>query len=116
MTGHAAGAAHRSRIAAARTPGCFNLVAFLAIIAVTIVLVIGIKESANFNTAIVIVKVAIVLMFIGVAGLLRFCSHPAIFWPNWHPFIPPNTGNVRAVRLVGNCARGGGNFLRLYRI
>ena len=40
--------------------GLFNLVAFLAIIAVTIILVIGIKESANFNSGIVIVKLAIV--------------------------------------------------------
>src|SRR5689334_20051904 len=34
------------------TTTVFNLVAFLAIIAVTIILIIGIKESANFNTAI----------------------------------------------------------------
>jgi basic amino acid/polyamine antiporter, APA family len=35
----------------------FDLVAFLAIIAVTTVLVIGIRESANLNSAIVLVKV-----------------------------------------------------------
>ena len=40
--------------------GLFNLVAFLAIIAVTALLVIGIKESANFNSAVVIIKVTIV--------------------------------------------------------
>src|SRR5271169_4260228 len=33
----------------------FNLIAFLAILAVTTILIIGIKESANFNTAIVFV-------------------------------------------------------------
>ena len=69
--------------------GLFNLVAFLAIIAVTIILVIGIKESANFNSAIVIVKVAIVLMFIGIAGQYAL-QHPDIVRANWHPFIPPN--------------------------
>ena len=36
--------------------GVFNLVAFFAILIVTAVLVIGIKESANLNSAIVIVK------------------------------------------------------------
>ena len=47
--------------------GSFNLVAFLAIAVVTFILVVGIKESANFNSAIVIVKVAIVLVFIAIA-------------------------------------------------
>ena len=69
--------------------GLFNLVAFLAIIAVTTILVIGIKESANFNSGIVIVKVAIVLMFIGIAGQYAF-QHPSTLAQNWHPFIPPN--------------------------
>src|SRR5436190_15005939 len=41
----------------------FNLVAFLGILLVTTVLVIGIKESANFNSAIVFVKLAAVLIF-----------------------------------------------------
>jgi APA family basic amino acid/polyamine antiporter len=69
----------------------FNLVAFLAICVVTTVLVIGIKESANLNTAIVIVKVSIVLLFIVIAtGYVL--KHPAIAAANWHPFIPPNTG------------------------
>jgi APA family basic amino acid/polyamine antiporter len=48
-------------------------------------LVIGIKESANFNNIIVLVKVAVVLLFIVGA------AH-AIVTANWHPFIPPNTG------------------------
>lgn len=69
--------------------GLFNLVAFLAIIAVTIILVIGIKESANFNSGIVIVKLAIVLMFIGIAGQFAL-KHPQLVAANWHPFIPPN--------------------------
>ncbi len=69
--------------------GLFNLVAFLAIIGVTVILVIGIKESANFNSGIVIIKVAIVLMFIGIAGQYAL-RHPALVAANWHPFIPPN--------------------------
>ena len=69
----------------------FNVVAFLAILAVSTILVIGIKESANFNTAIVIVKVCIVVMFIGIASVYAFAHWDQVL-RNWHPFIPPNTG------------------------
>ena len=75
----------------AHAHGSFNLVAFLAIVAVTIILVVGIQESANFNSAIVIVKVAIVLTFIAIAGVFLM-KNPEIATRNWHPFIPPNTG------------------------
>jgi basic amino acid/polyamine antiporter, APA family len=71
--------------------GVFNVVAFLGIAAATFILIVGIKESANFNSAVVILKVAIVLVFIGVAGMYVF-RHPALAAANWHPFIPPNTG------------------------
>jgi APA family basic amino acid/polyamine antiporter len=63
----------------------FNLPAVLITIAVTILIVIGIKESANVNTAIVIVKVAVVLtVILGGAAYINTA--------NWHPFIPENTG------------------------
>src|SRR5438128_5409169 len=65
--------------------GTFNLVAFLASCLVTFVLVIGIKESANLNSAIVMVKVAIVLAFIGIAGMF-LAKHPEVAVRNWHPF------------------------------
>lgn len=71
--------------------GWFNLVAFLIICVVTAVLVIGIKESANLNTAIVIVKVSIVLLFIVIAAAYVI-KHPALASANWHPFIPANRG------------------------
>jgi APA family basic amino acid/polyamine antiporter len=70
----------------------FNLIAFLAIMAVTVILIIGIKESANFNTGIVFVKLAAVLTFIAVA-LPFVLKHPAIAHENWRVFIPPNTGS-----------------------
>jgi APA family basic amino acid/polyamine antiporter len=62
----------------------FNLPAVIIIGLVTTLLVIGIKESANFNNIIVFVKVAVVLLFI------IFAAH-AINPDNWHPFIPPQT-------------------------
>ncbi|MGB8768659.1 MAG: amino acid permease [Candidatus Korobacteraceae bacterium] len=71
--------------------GVFDLVAFLIIGVITLILVIGIKESANFNSGIVIVKVTIVLIFIAIAGAFAL-KHPALAAANWHPFIPPNQG------------------------
>ena len=69
----------------------FNLIAFLAILAITTILIIGIKESANFNTAIVFVKLAAVLTFIAVAAPFVF-KHPQIAHANWGVFLPQNTG------------------------
>ena len=65
----------------------FNLPAVLVTIAVTVLLVIGIQESANVNSVIVIIKVFVVLAVI-VAGV-RFVN-PS----NWHPFIPENQGSL----------------------
>ena len=63
----------------------FNLPAVIIIGIVTLLLVIGIKESANANNVIVIIKVAVVLLFIVGAA---HAVNPA----NWHPFMPPSTG------------------------
>jgi len=46
----------------------FNLPAFIIALVITCVLAVGIKESANFNAAIVVVKVAVVL-FVIMLGL-----------------------------------------------
>src|SRR5262245_33278692 len=69
----------------------FNLIAFLAIAIVTTILIVGIKESANFNTAIVFVKLAAVLTFIAVA-LPFVLGNPTLAHENWKVFIPANTG------------------------
>src|ERR1039458_9181731 len=72
--------------------GLFNLVAILAIVLITTVLVIVIKESANLNTAIVIVKLAIVAIFIALGGYFLIL-HPSLAMHNRHPFIPPSDGH-----------------------
>src|SRR5208337_1409296 len=71
----------------------FNLLALLAIAAVTTILVIGIQESANFNTAIVFVKLFAVVTFIAVAGAFVL-KHPAEASANWHPFLPNGLAGV----------------------
>ena len=71
--------------------GVFNLFGFLAIVIATLILVIGIRESANFNTAIVYIKVCVLLVFVAIGGHFLL-THPELMKANWHPFIPPNTG------------------------
>jgi amino acid transporter len=69
----------------ASTGNVVNLPAVLVVLAVTVILVVGIKESARFNAVIVFVKVAVVLMFIAFASSF-------VNTQNWEPFIPPNQG------------------------
>jgi APA family basic amino acid/polyamine antiporter len=71
--------------------GVFNLVAFIGIVLVTAVLVRGIKESANLNSAIVIVKLAIVGIFL-VIGVWYILQHRELAHANWTPFIPKSEG------------------------
>ena len=72
--------------------GVFNLVAAVAIALVTILLVIGIKESARFNNIIVVIKLAVVIMFILAGGYFLF-RNPDRVAENWSPFIPPREGD-----------------------
>jgi len=62
-----------------------NLPALFGIAMMTLLLVLGVKESASVNNVIVVIKVSVVLLFIAV-GI--FYVNPA----NWHPFIPEPTG------------------------
>jgi basic amino acid/polyamine antiporter, APA family len=63
----------------------FNLPAFLIALVITTILVIGIKESATFNTLIVIVKVSVVLFILALGA--RFV-HPGNWGNDWHSFAP----------------------------
>jgi len=67
------------------TGSIVNFPAIFIVTIITSILVLGIKESAKLNNIIVIVKVAVILLFIAF-GL----SH--IEASNWVPFIPANTG------------------------
>jgi len=65
--------------------GIVNLPAMFIVAAITVLLIGGIKESAKFNNVMVIIKVFVILLFIGIGF---FFVNKA----NWHPFIPENTG------------------------
>ncbi len=71
----------------ARTGAVLNVPAMLIVAIITVLLVIGIKESATFNNIIVAIKLTVILTFIAV-GVAYI--NPA----NWHPFIPPASGGA----------------------
>ena len=64
-----------------------NLPAFLSVAVITVILVIGVRESANANNAMVLLKIGIILFFIAVGAFLLKPSNwtdPALggFAPN----------------------------------
>src|SRR3989475_6917284 len=63
------------------TGSVINLPALVVVAAVTVVLVVGIRESASFNATMVMIKVAAVLFVIGVGAFYGDTT-------NWHPFAP----------------------------
>jgi len=71
----------------------FNLPAFLIALIVTTVLAIGIKESAKFNTTIVVIKVSVVLFVLGLGA--KFI-HPSNWGSDWHSFAPYGLGGIGA--------------------
>jgi len=67
------------------TGAVLNVPAMCIVAVITVLLVIGIKESATFNNVIVAVKLSVILAFIAV-GVCYINS------ANWHPFIPAALG------------------------
>jgi APA family basic amino acid/polyamine antiporter len=71
----------------------FNLPAFLICIALSLLLVLGVSESAKVNNVIVAIKVSVLTAFIVVGGLIVLSNLPDLIATNWTPFIPENTGD-----------------------
>src|SRR6186713_3119969 len=86
--------------------GFLNIPAMALVAILTVLLVVGIQESARFNNAVVIVKIAIVLLVIGF-GFMYVNS------ANWHPFIPANTGTFGSYGWSG-ILRGAGVIFFAY--
>jgi APA family basic amino acid/polyamine antiporter len=83
-----------------RSGAILNVPAALIVAAIATVCYIGTQQSARFNSVIVTVKVAVILMFIFLGlGYIQ----PA----NWHPFIPPNTGHFGVYGWSGVLAGSG---------
>ncbi len=74
-------------------PIIFNFLAFGIVALITVVLVWGIRESANFNAGMVAIKVLVLIFFVGTA--LYFVP-PSKLAANWHPFQPQGWGGTFA--------------------
>ena len=74
--------------------GTLNVVAAVGIALVSLLLVVGVSESANVNNVIVVIKIIVLLTFIAVG--IQYIN-PA----NWHPFIPEPTGEPGAFGVNG---------------
>ena len=69
------------------TGAYFNVPAFLVVMILTVLLVRGVRESAETNNIMVMVKLGAILTFLVVGGML---VRPA----NWHPFAPSGFAGV----------------------
>jgi basic amino acid/polyamine antiporter, APA family len=69
------------------TGSYFNIPAFLIIFILTVLLVRGIRESAEANNIMVAIKIGAILVFLVVGGAL---VNPA----NWKPFAPAGFGGI----------------------
>jgi APA family basic amino acid/polyamine antiporter len=71
----------------------WNMPAFVIALVITAILAIGIKESARFNSTIVVIKVSVVLFVIGLG--FRYVS--ASNWGGeWHTFAPMGFSGIGA--------------------
>ncbi|HVT16613.1 MAG TPA: amino acid permease [Thermoanaerobaculia bacterium] len=83
------------------TGSVINLPAVLIVGCLLVVLIRGIRESARFNTAMVVVKLATLLFIVGVGA---FYVDPK----NWHPFAPYGLAGVSFFGKIWGHADAGG--------
>jgi basic amino acid/polyamine antiporter, APA family len=70
-----------------------NLPAFIIALIITAILVVGIKESARFNTGIVVIKVSVVLFVIALGARYINTSN---WGTDWHSFAPNGIAGIGA--------------------
>jgi APA family basic amino acid/polyamine antiporter len=88
---------HAPHIPLLDIPIVFTLLALGIVALITIVLVWGIKESAEFNAVMVGVKIVVLLFFI---SFLIYVVSPKNMAQNWHPFQPNGWGGTFAGAAV----------------
>ncbi|MDM0043151.1 amino acid permease [Variovorax dokdonensis] len=72
----------------------FNVPAAAIVLLITMMLVLGTKESARLNNLMVVIKLVVVLAFIGFGiGMVNL--------DNWVPFVPENTGTFGEFGVSG---------------
>ena len=90
----------------AHVTSIINLPAMFIVALLSTLLVIGIRESANFNNLMVITKVSVIILFIAIGFMFVKSA-------NWHPFIPENTGEFGKFGISG-VLRGAGVIFFAY--
>jgi APA family basic amino acid/polyamine antiporter len=73
--------------------GVANIPAAIVVLLVTIILVVGIKESARATGIVVLVKLAVILFFIAIGST-------SIDPDNWTPFMPQGFAGVGAAAAI----------------
>src|SRR5438477_764163 len=73
--------------------GVFNLPAVFIVLAITFVLVLGVRESARTNMVMVVVKLVILTFFIVIA-MFNFST------ANFHPFLPHGASAVTSAAAI----------------
>src|SRR6516164_9375491 len=70
-------------------PIVFNILAFGIVALITVILVIGVRESASLNSAMVILKLIVLAFFVAIGWKYTRAE-------NWHPFAPNGWGGIQA--------------------
>jgi len=73
--------------------GIANLPAAIIVLLVTVILVVGIKESARMTGIVVVIKLAVILFFIGIGST-------SLNPDNWSPFMPQGFAGVGAAAAI----------------
>ena len=73
----------------------FNLPAFLIALVITAILAVGIKESARFNSAIVVIKVSVVLFVIALGSGILSQATGGMTGPRLRPMALPESARRR---------------------
>jgi APA family basic amino acid/polyamine antiporter len=71
----------------------FNLPAFFIVVLVTWVVLIGIKETAGFNTGLVIIKLVIIAFFLVLGAMYVHAE-------NWSPFAPNGFRGISSAAAI----------------
>jgi basic amino acid/polyamine antiporter, APA family len=88
------------------TGAILNCPAIFIVVLMTTLLVIGIRESTRVNNVIVIIKLIVIVLFVGVGVFF-------IKFANWSPFLPDNTGQFGSFGWSG-VIRGAGVIFFAY--